>query len=190
MNPAEQPVTQLLRAWSGGDKQALADLMPIVYGQLRSQAQRYLLGESSGHTLRATALVHEAYVKLIDVDVPWQDRVHFFALASRLMRRILVDHAKTRDRIKRGAGVRKISLEDASMVASSPSADIVDLDDALTRLAEFDERKSKLIDLIYFGGLTTEEAAQALDISLATLHRELKVAKVWLAKELGASETV
>jgi RNA polymerase sigma factor (TIGR02999 family) len=181
-------VTRLLRAWGGGDEKALQELMPVVYAHLRAQAGQIFRNELPGHTLRPTALVHEAYIRLVDMDVSWQDRAHFFALAARLMRRILVDHARGRDRVKRGSGAHAVSLEDAMLVADPPVPDILELDRALTKLGAMDERKSRMVELLYFGGLTTEETAQAPKISPATLHRDLKLAKAWLAHEMSGGE--
>jgi len=179
-------VTKLLADWRAGDQQAREQLMPLVYGQLRALAGPLLASERPGHTLAPTALVHEAYLKLVDADIPWQDRAHFFSLASRMMRRILVDYAKTQRRQKRGGGVEKISLEDVAVAAVNPESSLPEMDDALNRLAAMDPRKGELIDLLYFGGLTYDEAAQALEISPATVHRELRIAKAWLYQELGS----
>jgi RNA polymerase sigma factor (TIGR02999 family) len=183
LSPDRQEVTQLLQQWSGGNKEALDRLMPYVYDQLRKLASKYLRSERPDHTLRATALVHEAYVRLIDSNVDWQDRVHFFAVSARLLRRILVDHAKSRNRHKRGGDFQKIPIDEAILVGPQSDRGIVELDEALQRLAEQDQRKSELIELLFFGGLTYEEAA--LQISPATVHRELKLAKAWLYRELG-----
>jgi RNA polymerase sigma factor (TIGR02999 family) len=178
-------VTQLLQQWSNGNKQALDELMPVVYDQLRKLASNYLRAERPDHTLRATALVHEAYVRLVDSEVAWQDRVHFFAVSARMLRRILVDHAKSRNRDKRGGEFEKIPLDEAVMVGPQSDKSIVELDDALKRLATQDQRKSELIELLFFGGLTYDEAAAALKISPATVHRELILAKAWLYRELS-----
>jgi len=187
MDPSadRQAVTQLLRQWSGGDKQALDQLVPFVYDQLRKLASNCLRAERPDHTLRATALVHEAYVRLVDAEVAWQDRVHFFAVSARLLRRILVDHAKSRNREKRGGEFEKVPLDEAVLVGPESSAGVVELDEALQRLAAQDQRKADLIELLFFGGLTYEETAAALQISPATVHRELKLAKAWLYRELS-----
>jgi len=161
--------------------------MPVVYEQLRKLAARCLRAERPDHTLRATALVHEAYLRLVDADVAWQDRVHFFAVSARLLRRILVDHAKANHRQKRGGGAEKVTLDEALLVGPQSSGGIVELDEALQRLAAHDQRKSELIELLCFGGLTYDEAATALKISPATVHRELKLAKAWLHRELTQS---
>ena len=179
-----QVVTRLLREWGGGNKEALDELMPIVYQQLRKLASISLRSERPDHTLRATALVHEAYIRLVDVDVVWQDRVHFFAVSARLLRRILVDHAKASKRQKRGGGAETISLDEAVMIGPQITGGIVEMDAALQRLAAHDRRKSDIIELLCFGGLTYDEAAAALKISPATVHRELKMAKAWLHREL------
>jgi len=184
MPPDQQVVTQLLQQWGSGNKAALDELMPVVYEQLRKLAGRCLRAERPDHTLRATALVNEAYLRLVDADVAWQDRVHFFAVSARLLRRILVDHAKAHNRDKRGGGAAKISLDEAVLVGPQATGGILELDEALQRLATHDQRKSELIELLFFGGLTYEETAAALKISPATVHRELKMAKAWLHREL------
>jgi len=188
--PAEgEAVTRLLKEIGSGNRDAVDQLIPLVYDQLRRLAGRCLAAERPGHTLRATALVHEAYLRLAGADADWQDRMQFYAVAARTMRRILVDHARGRARQKRGGGAEQVSLDEAIMVGEDNALDLVDLDDALKRLAEVDERKSQLIELLFFAGLTTEEAAQALGISLATLHRDLKMAKAWLYRELAQTQT-
>jgi RNA polymerase sigma factor (TIGR02999 family) len=184
-----QLVTRLLREWGGGNKEALDELMPIVYQQLRKLASICLRSERPDHTLRATALVHEAYLRLVDADVAWQDRVHFFAVSARLLRRILVDHAKTSKRQKRGGGAETISLDEAVMIGPQITGGIMELDAAMQRLAAHDQRKSDIIELLCFGGLTYDEAAAALKISPATVHRELKMAKAWLHRELTHDST-
>lgn len=184
---AQKSVTQLLVQWRGGDRAALDELTPQVYEQLHRLAGRCMRGERAGHTLQATALVHEAYVRLIDMEIPWKDRTHFFALAARLMRRILVDHAKSVRRQKRGGGASRITFDEALVVAPESAADLVELDEVLTRLAEFDQQKSQIVELTYFGGLTYEETAEALGMSTATVDRELRLAKAWLHRELNGS---
>jgi RNA polymerase sigma factor (TIGR02999 family) len=183
--PDRQLVTQLLQQWGAGDKQALDQLMPIVYDQLHKLASNCLRSERPDHTLRATALVHEAYLRLVQADVNWQDRVHFYAVSARILRRILVDHAKSRNRNKRGGEYQKIPLEEAILVGPEADRGMVELDEALQRLASQDRRKSELIELLFFGGLTYDEAAAALEISPATVHRELTLAKAWLNLELS-----
>jgi RNA polymerase sigma factor (TIGR02999 family) len=187
MPPERQLVTRLLQEWGSGSKEALDELMPVVYEQLRKLASRCLRAERPDHTLRATDLVHEAYLRLVDAEVAWQDRVHFFAVSARLLRRILVDHAKAHNRDKRGGGAEKISFDEAVWVGPQASGGIVELDEALHRLAEHDQRKSELVELLFFGGLTYDETAAALKISPATVHRELKMAKAWLHRELTQS---
>jgi RNA polymerase sigma factor (TIGR02999 family) len=185
MAPDPQVVTRLLKQWADGDKQALDQLMPLVYDQLRTLAGR-CLASGRPQTLRATALVNEAYVRLVHSDVTFNDRVHFFAVAARLLRHILVDHARGQNRQKRGAGAEKLSLDEAVLVSPETPSGILDLDEALSRLAELDKRKAEVIELLFFGGLTYDEVAAALNISAATVHRELRMAKAWLHKELAA----
>ena len=182
--PERELVTRLLKEWGGGNKAALDELMPVVYQQLRKLASICLRSERPDHTLRATALVHEAYLRLVDADVAWQDRVHFFAVSARLLRRILVDHAKAHHRQKRGGGAETVSLDEAVMIGPQTTGGLVELDMALQRLAALDQRKSDIIELLCFGGLTYDEAAAALKISPATVHRELRLAKAWLHREL------
>src|SRR5260370_1167791 len=174
MSPQSQSVTQLLAEWRAGNPQTREQLMPIVYGQLRALAGRLIASERPGHTLAATALVHEAYLKLVDVDVPWQDRAHFFTLAARMMRRILVDYAKTQRRQKRGGGAEKISLEDMAVVPAPPDSCLPEVDEALERLLALDPRKAELIDLLYFGGLTHPQAPHTRAISTAARQRALR----------------
>jgi RNA polymerase sigma factor (TIGR02999 family) len=184
MSPDRQDVTRLLQQWRAGDHEALDQLMPIVYDELRRLAGRCLQSERPGHTLRATALVNEAYIRLIDADIGWQDRAHFFAVAARVVRRILVEYARTHCRQKRGGGEELVPLDEAVVVGPEASATVLELDEALQRLAVLDERKSEIIQLLFFGGLTYDETAAALNISPATVHRELTLAKAWLNREL------
>jgi RNA polymerase sigma factor (TIGR02999 family) len=178
-------VTALLVAWEHGDAAALDQLMPVVEAELRRLARGYMRHERAGHTLQATALVNEAYLKLVGVKhVHWQDRAHFFAVSARLMRRILVDHARARQSLKRGHGVATVALDDALVVANAPGQNLVAIDDALTALAAVDERKSRVVELRFFGGLSVEETAEVLNVSVDTVLRDWKVAKVWLAREL------
>ena len=177
----------MLREWRSGNQEALDRLMPLVYDELRRLANRYMRGERPEHTLQATALVNEAYLRLVDMKVSWQDRAHFFAVAARLMRRLLVDHARANQRAKRESGP-KVSLDDALEVSSKPALDLVALDEALTRFATFDPRKAEIIELHFFGGLNNEEVAEALGISRATVQRDLRVAKAWLSHELKSRE--
>ena len=188
MSPDRQDVTRLLQQWKGGDREALDQLMPIVYDELRRLAARCLRSERPGHTLRATALVNEAYLRLMDADIGWQDRAHFYAVAARVVRRILVEYARSHSRQKRGGGEELVPLDEAVMVGPQAASTVLDLDQALERLAALDPRKSDIIQMLFFGGMTYDEVAAALDISPATVHRELKLAKAWLHRELAASQ--
>jgi RNA polymerase sigma factor (TIGR02999 family) len=184
--PAPRGVTELLVDWAEGDKAALDRLMPAVYDELRRLAERHLAQERPDHTLQATALVHEAYVKLVDQrSVRWQNRAHFFAIAAQLMRRILVDHARRRDALKRGNGGRKLSLEDVIDETPAPAVDILALDRILGTLATLDVQQERVVELRFFGGLTVEESAEVLGVSPTTVKREWRVAKAWLYRELG-----
>lgn len=179
-------VTHLLLAWNDGDNEALERLMPLVYAELKRLAERYLWRERSGHTLEPTALVHEAYLKLIDQrHARWQNRAHFFAIAAQAMRRILVDHARARQAGKRGSGEEKFALDEAIEVSDRQADQMVALDDALKTLAELDPQKGRVVELKYFGGLSLEEIAEALGISRATVVREWRMAKAWLYGELN-----
>ncbi len=180
----QRDVTNLLQAWGSGHKEALDELMPVVYDHLRKLAAHCLYSERRDHTLRATALVNEVYVRLVQSDVALSDRMHFYALASRMLRRILVDYAKSQKRDKRGGEAERIPLDEAVIFGPETPRGIVELDEALQRLALQDQRKADLIELLFFGGLTYDEAAEALKISPATVHRELKMAKAWLYREL------
>jgi len=182
-------VTQLLRAWHDGDSAALERLTPLVYEELRTIARHQMRREAPGHTLQTTALVHEAYVRLIDAaEVPWENRSHFYAIASRVMRRVLVDIARSNLRAKRGSGAKQVELRDDLLQTDGADVSILDLDRALTRLAEFDERKARTVELRFFGGLSVEETAEALSISRDTVLRDWKVAKLWLLRELRESD--
>lgn len=184
--PPPRPVTELLLAWGRGDESAFERLMPLVHDELRRLAHREMARERPGHTLQTTALVNEAYLRLIDASrVRWQDRAHFFAMSARLMRRILVDHARARDAHKRGGDVRRVSLDDAIPLAPERGADLAALDDALQALAAVDERKSRVVELRYFGGLSVEETAEALGVSPETVMRDWKMARAWLLRELS-----
>ena len=185
-----KPITELLRRWRGGEGDALGELVPLVQDELKIIAQRHLRAERHDHTLQSTALINEAYMRLVDIELEWQDRAHFFAMAARIMRRILVDHARTKRRDKRGGQWTRLSLDQLSEQATpkSEAPDVVDLDDALSKLAEFDDRKSQVLELTYFGGMTYDETAEALSISTATVHRELRLARAWLQRELGAAD--
>ena len=186
MMPESQNVTALLIGWSGGDKEALDRLLPIVYDELRRQAARYLRRERVGHTLQTTALIHEAYIRLVDQrHVKWQNRAHFFGIAAQLMRRILVDHARSKKRAKRGGSDVRVSLTDATLVTKSNQLDVVALDAALERLAEMDQQQAKIVELRFFSGLTVEETAEVLSISQATVKRDWSMAKAWLHREIS-----
>jgi RNA polymerase sigma factor (TIGR02999 family) len=184
-------VTALLRRWREGDSQALDRLVPLVYPELRRLARRFLQRERPNHTLAPTALVHEAYLRLADKDHPkWQDRIHFYAVAAQLMRRILVDHARSRATAKRGGDVLQVPLDEARDQAAERTTDLLALDDALNRLEGQDPRKSRIIELRYFGGLTLEETAQFLEISVPTVVKEARMARAWLYSQMsGAEET-
>jgi RNA polymerase sigma factor (TIGR02999 family) len=180
-------VTRLLQAWSAGNRGALDELMPVVYAELHRLARINLRGERSDHSLQATALVNEAYVRLVgQTRIRWENRAHFFGTAAQLMRRILVDHARHRQSLKRGGVATRVELDDALGVAEARSIDVLALDQALERLAVLDARQSQLVVLRFFGGLTIEEVAQVLEISPATAKREWATARVWLRRELSA----
>lgn len=181
-------VTLLLRAWGEGSKEALDRLAPVVHRELRRIAGRLMAAQRPNHTLQATALVNEAYLRLVDAQqVNWQDRAHFFALCARAMRQILVDHARSRGSAKRGGGQVAIELEEGLAAGSSPEANLLELDDALNRLAELDPRKSRVIELRFFGGLSVAETAEALKISPETVQRDWKLARAWLYGELSGN---
>ena len=184
-------VTEMLQEWSGsGDREALDKLMPIVYDELRRQASRYLQHERQGHTLPTTALVHEAYLRLIDqIAVPWQNRAHFFGIAAEMMRRILVDHARKRHALKRGGEALKLTLDEASMMSGKRNLDLIAVDEALTRLASLDPQQSRVVELRFFGGLNVEEAAEVLGVSARTVKRDWSVAKAWIRRELRSVES-
>jgi RNA polymerase sigma-70 factor (ECF subfamily) len=187
--PAGHDISTLLRAWSAGDQNALEKLTPIVYGELHRLARRYMKGERPGHSLQTTALVNEAYTRLVDYKrMQWQDRAHFFAVSAQLMRRILVDHAR-RHNLKRGAGVQHVSLEEAAIVGGDQDTDLVALDDAMNELARLDPRKVQVVEMRFFGGLSVEETAEVLKVSTVTVKRDWRAARTWLYRELtGATE--
>ena len=187
MRPPPADVTSLLVASSQGDQEALNKLLPLVYAELRKLASRYLRKERPEHSLQATALVHEAYIRLIDQDVSWQNRMHFFGVAAEMMRRILIDHARKHQASKRGSGAVKLALDEVIGIGDEKAAELVALDDALKALAVFDPQKSKIVELRFFGGLSIEETAQALDLSTATVVRQWKLAKAWLYHEVNRS---
>ena len=178
-------VTELLRAWGSGDKSALEELTPLVYDELHRIARYQMSREGEGHTLQTTALIHEVYLRLVDFQgVQWQDRAHFFAVSAQLMRRILVDFARSRTQEKRGGGAIHLSLDDAPTLGTEPDPDLVALDEALKALATMDERKSRVVELRFFGGLSVEETAEVLRVSSHTVMRDWKFAKVWLLREI------
>lgn len=177
-------ISALLRAWTGGDKAALDRLTPIVYNELRRIARRHLRSERAGHTLETTALVNEAYLRLVDCErMRWQDRAHFFAVSAQVMRRILVDHARRRN-LKRGGAAPRISLEEAARVSPRPDADLVALDDAMQAFERLDPRKARVVELRFFGGLSVEEMAEVLQVSNVTVMRDWNSAKAWLRREI------
>jgi RNA polymerase sigma-70 factor (ECF subfamily) len=179
-------VTQLLLDWKRGNSTALEQLTPLVYRELHRLAESYLRRERPGHTLQPTALIHEAYLRMVDQSPPqWENRSHFFGVAARLMRQILVDYARSHRAAKRGSGEEKVSLEEAVVFSKDRPATLVALDDALTALAAFDERKCQVIELRYFGGLSVEETAEAVGISVSAVGRELRLAEAWLHREMG-----
>ena len=181
---APDDVSALLRAWSGGDRGALERLAPIVYGELHRLARRYMRGERPGHSLQTTALVNEAYMRLVDYRrMQWQNRAHFFAVSAQVMRRILVEHAR-RHNLKRGGAVEHVSLDEVAVVGSGRAVDLVALDDALNALARFDPRKVQVVEMRFFGGLSVEETAEVLKISTVTVMRDWSTAKAWLYREL------
>ena len=183
---AAQDITQLLLAWGDGDKQALDKLMPFVYEELRRLARNYMRNQPSDHTLQTTALVNEAYLRLIDSSqVRWQNRTHFFAISAQLMRRILVDFARSKNAKKRGGEDQKITFDEALPVSVEKEFELIALDDALKELAKMNERQSQIVEMRYFGGLTEEEIAEALDISTRTVRRDWSVARAWLYRELN-----
>jgi RNA polymerase sigma factor (TIGR02999 family) len=182
-------ITTLLVAWGRGDEAALEQLIPLVHRELHQIARRCLKGERAGHTLQPTALVNEAYLRLVDVRrMNWHDRTHFFAMSARLMRRVLVDFARSRQYQKRGGGVMKVSLDEAHRVSTERGQDLVALDEALTALSAIDERKARVIEMRFFGGLTAEETAAVLEVSRETVLRDWRLARAWLMHELLKSE--
>ena len=184
---SQQELTRLLHAWGNGDQEALDSLMPLVYEELRRLAHHYMRSERPGHTLQTTALVNEAYLRLINVkDVGWQGRAHFFAISAQLMRRILVDFARSRHYAKRGGGAQRVSLDEGLAVSDGSYEDVLALDEALNSLASVDARKSQVVELRFFGGLSLEETAEALQVSIDTVKRDWRFAKLWLLRELRA----
>jgi RNA polymerase sigma-70 factor (ECF subfamily) len=187
--PSPQGVTQLLKAWGNGEQQALDQLIPLVYAELHRLAHRYMERERSAHLLQPTALVHEAYERLVNLkDVSWQNRAHFFGVSAQLMRRILVDYARSRRYSKRGGEWRQVPLNEAVAVFRDRRTDIVALDDALHTLAEIDPRKGSVVEMRFFGGLSIKEVAEVLKVSQETVLRDWRLAKVWLLRELGKGQ--
>jgi RNA polymerase sigma-70 factor (ECF subfamily) len=188
-SPAQQEVTELLGDWSSGDAGALEKLIPLVQPELHRLAHHYMSRERAGHTLQTTALLDEAYLLLVDNKKPsWQNRTHFVAAAAQVMRRIMVDHARERHALKRGGGALKVTLEEAALVTEKRSEELLALDEALEKLAAQDRRKSQIVELRYFGGLTAEETAEFLKLSLRTVEREWTMAKAWLYRALSGEE--
>lgn len=182
MNDDVSAVTQLLKSWKSGDNQALSELMPMVHDTLRKLAGKYMQGEKAGHTLQATALVNEAFIKLVDADVTWQNRAHFLAIAAKSMRHILIDHAKSKGRQKRGGDDVLVTLHEANVAGEKAQPELLDIEEALTALADLDARKAEIVELSFFGGMTYDEIGEALGISPATVDRELRFSKAWLQR--------
>lgn len=180
----ESPITALLKDWQSGDAEALERVTPYLHEELRRLATNHMRRESAGHTLQSTALVNEAYMRLVDVDLDFSSRAHFLGVASRVMRRVLVDHARHKQRAKRGGKAKALTFDEAAYIEVAGDPRILDLDEAMNNLEQFDARMAKAVEMIYFGGLTTTEAAEALGISRVTLHEDLKLAKAWLQREL------
>jgi RNA polymerase sigma factor (TIGR02999 family) len=186
MNSTRDQITQLLIAWNQGDQSARDELTPLIYDELRRMARGYLRRERPGHTLQPTALVHEAFLRLIgQSQVNWQNRAHFFGAAARLMRQILIDHAETRRATKRGGGAERVSLDDADHFTVGPEIDLIALDEALGRLEALDPRQGRIVEMRYFSGLTIEEIAEAIGVSPATVKRDWSMARAWLRRELS-----
>jgi len=189
MTPSSLDVTQLLVAWGNGDQTARDQLMPLVYTELHRLAHRHIKKERPGHTLQTSALVNEAFLRLVDQrDVHWQSRAHFFGIAAQMMRRILVDYARSRRYAKRGGDARQVSLDEELMVTNQRNADVVGLDDALTELASIDERKSRVVELKFFAGLSIEETAEVLGVSPGTVMRDWTLAKAWLRRAMSKND--
>jgi RNA polymerase sigma factor (TIGR02999 family) len=187
--PRSHDVTGLLQAWSAGDQEALQKLTPLVYQELHRAARRYMAGERSSHTLQATALINEVYLRLIDARrMDWQSRAHFFAVCAQLMRRILTDFARSRRYQKRGGGVAHMPLDEALVAGSQADTELVELDEALKKLALVDERKSRVVELRFFGGLEVKETAQVLKVSSETVMRDWRLARVWLMREVSGGK--
>jgi RNA polymerase sigma-70 factor (ECF subfamily) len=183
-------VTGLLQAWSAGDPNALEQLVPLIYGELHHQAQRRMAGEAPGHTLQTTALVNEVYLKLVGIrEIDWKGRAHFFAVCAQMMRRILTDFARARHYQKRGGGAEHLALDTVLLIWHDPPSDVIALDDALKALAQVDERKSKVVELRFFGGLSVQETAAVLKVSCETVLRDWRLAKTWLMRALREGES-
>ena len=190
MDASSQSVSHLLLRWSDGDSAALDQLMPLVYRELRRMASRYMRQQPTGHTLQTTALIHEAYLRLIGPEEKrWENRAHFFGVAAQAMRHILIDHARTQSRDKRGGGAGAVPLDDVLTICTERSAELVALDDALTELAKLDARQSKVVELRFFGGLTEEEIAEVLKVSPRTVSSDWSLARSWLLRELDKTVT-
>ena len=186
MTPNTPDITQYLQEWRSGNSLAIEEMLPFVYNELRLIAKRYRSKEKAEHTFQTTELINEAYLKLVDQSgTDWQNRSHFFAVASRVMRNLLVDHARAKNYQKRGSGAEKVNIDDVALFAEQPDENILALDDALNRLAKFDERKSRIVELRYFGGLSAEETGEVLGVSEITVKREWLKAKAWLYSELA-----
>ena len=184
--PSSEEITRLLRSWSEGDQEALGELAPLVYKELHRLAMRYMGQERAGHTLQTTALVNEAFIRMIHLkNVPWQNRAHFFALSAQLMRRILVDHARRQHRAKRGGGIWRVSLDEAPAVSAGHGKQLIEVDEALERLARVDPRKARVVELRIFAGMNLEEMAEVLKVSHMTVSRDWDFAKAWLVRELS-----
>lgn len=187
--PPAHDVTQLLRAWSSGDQQALEKLTPLVYEELHRRARHYVARERPGHTIQTTALINEVYLRLVDFrGVTWQDRAHFLAVCARMMRRILTDFARSRNYQKRGGAAQQVTFDEQLFVTGESPADLVALDDALNGLAGVDQRKSQVVELRFFGGLTVQETAEVLKVSEETVKRDWRLAKLWLLREMSGGE--
>ena len=189
METSSQSVSYLLQRWSGGDRAALDQLLPLVYGELHRMARRYMHQQPDGHTLQTTALIHEAYLRLMgQQEKHWENRAHFFGVAAQAMRHILVDYARSQLREKRGGGAQRLSLDDALTLGPEHSAELVALHDALTELARLDERQSKIVELRFFGGLTEPEIATILQVSQRTVSSDWRLARAWLLRQLDQTE--
>jgi RNA polymerase sigma factor (TIGR02999 family) len=187
--PSPQDVTEILNKWRDGDREALEKLIPLVYDELRRQAARYLRRERPGHTLQTTALINEAYLRLVNQqNIQWENRSHFYAIAARLMRQILVDHARKRQAAKRGGSDIKVQFEEEMVISAGENVDLLALDEALTRLAEIDPQQSRIVELRYFSGLSVEETAELLSVSSRTVKRDWNVAKAWLRRQISKDQ--